>query len=283
MKMLGITNLQILNDAEGRFGNQLFRIGTMIAQSYEKGIPFLIPNEWKHLNVFPNLKDHAHDYHDISFKITASHHESCFGYHNIPSTSGILNITGYFQSWLFLKNYEQQVKKHMAVDNEIISRVKKRLPSDGEKLCIHIRWGDPYDRSVGGGHKGIEDRHPVMSIEYYERSIDYILSKRKIDEFVIFTDNNDTKEYIEGKFDRYGVKTTYFDYSDNYIDDFVAQTLCDHFIIANSTFSWWSAFLGGNENSIVCSPTENEWFGPTYSHFSTRGLLPNYWVQITQK
>ena len=74
----------------------------------------------------------------------------------------------------------------------------------------------------------------------------------------------------------------YFDYSDDYINDFIAQSLCDHFIIPNSTYSWWSSFLSKNENKIICCPREEDWFGPGYSHMDRSTLLPLNWKRIKQ-
>jgi hypothetical protein len=78
------------------------------------------------------------------------------------------------------------------------------------------------------------------------------------------------------------VDVIYFDYSDDFINDFISQMLCDHFIIANSTFSWWSSFLSKNENKIVCCPKEEDWLGPLYKHYDRSTLLPLNWKRISQ-
>jgi len=278
--MKGLTTLQILSHENGRFGNQLFRIGTIIGEANKKNVEYFVPSEWEHCKLFPNLKNIPVS--QIKPQISLLHRESKFGYHNIPDTDRILEIFGYFQSWKFFESCEHQVKESLTFSDDLIQQSNLRLSNDSIKLCVHIRWGDIYDRQRNGGHKGVENFHPVMTLQYYENSINHILSNTKIDEILVFTDNTDTKEFIEGKFEKYGLKVIYFDYNDNFVMDFITQSLCDHFVIANSTFSWWSSFLGKNPNKIVCCPKESEWFGPSYKHLDTSTLIPHDWVQIPQ-
>lgn len=279
--MKGLTSLEILNHRNGRFGNQLFRIGTLIGQSIKNNTEYYIPSEWEHCNLFPNLKNKV-PVNEIKKHITGTHRESKFGYHEIPKTSGILELIGYFQSFKFFEEHEEIVKRELTFVDFLFEKSQIKMSKNSVKLCIHVRWGDIYDRKMNGGHKGVENFHPVMSLKYYENAIEYIISNTKIDEILVFTDNVDTKEFILGKFEKFGIPINYFDYSDDFILDFVCQSLCDHFIIANSTFSWWSSFLSKNENKIICSPKEEDWFGPSYSHLDRSTLLPHNWKKIPQ-
>lgn len=279
--MKGITNLQILDHRSGRFGNQMFRIATLIGQSLEKNINYYIPEEWEHCELFPNLKNTI-PCDLIKQHIDKKHQESKFGFHSIETSNKITEIIGYFQSYNFFSNYESSLKNDLKINEKIINKVKSKLDPTTVKVCVHVRWGDPYDRKVGGGHKGVENRHPVMTLNYYEKSLQYILDNRKIDEILVFTDNVDSKEFINNKFNKFNLPIVYYDYSDDYVYDFVAQYLCDHFVIANSTFSWWSSYLSSGTDKIVCCPQSNEWFGPEYRHFDTSTLLPTTWININQ-
>ena len=66
------------------------------------------------------------------------------------------------------------------------------------------------------------------------------------------------------------VKKSYF--------DLCLISKCKDFIISNSTFSWWGAWLGSHENKRIIAP--NPWYGPGLSHISTRDLFPNSWEII---
>lgn len=280
--MKGLTSLQILHHQNGRFGNQLFRVGTIIGQSLKKNTEYFVPNEWEHSKMFFNLKNVISS-NEIKEQITNTHNEPTFAYHNIPDTHGILRIEGYFQSWKFFEGFEDEIKTAFTFPNELIEKASSKMSKDTVKLCVHLRWGDKYDRQTDGrGHKGVEHYHPVMTLQYYENAINHIINETKIDEILVFTDNTDTKEFIDGKFEKFGINVVYFDYSDDYINDFIAQSLCDHFIIPNSTYSWWSSFLSKNENKIICCPREEDWFGPGYSHMDRSTLLPLNWKRIPQ-
>lgn len=279
--MKGYTNLQILDHNKGRFGNQLFRVATIIGQSYKNKKDYYIPKEWEFINLFPNLKNVCSK-KEIESHITDTHYEISFAFHDIPSTNGLLNINGYFQSWKYFDGLENEIIESFNFNEEKLKNSYSRVSSDKIKLCVHVRWGDPYDRKTKGGHKGVENFHPVMSLKYYENAIEFILKETKIDEIVVFTDNTDTKEFVVGKFEKYGINIIYFDYNDNFINDFICQTLCDHFVIANSTFSWWSSFLSKNDDKIICCPREEDWFGISYKHYNTNTLLPTKWVRIPQ-
>ena len=63
------------------------------------------------------------------------------------------------------------------------------------------------------------------------------------------------------------------------VEDLIHMSLCDHNIIGNSTFSWWSAYLNKNKNKIVMAP-KSEWYGPGYSHFILDDLFPEEWVTL---
>jgi hypothetical protein len=279
--MKGFTTLQILDNEHGRFGNQLFRIATIMGQAFKNKSDFFVPSEWEHAKLFLNLPTYPSA--KIKTNVSLTHKESKFGIHNIPTSDKLVEIVGYFQSSLFFDEYEKAVLEYLTFDPTLVEKVKSKMNQNTKKLSVHIRWGDPFDRKRGGGHKGVEHRHPVLTLEYYEKSIEAILSKTDIDEICVFTDNTDTKDFIIGKFEKYQKPITYFDYNDDYISDFIAQTLCDHFVIANSTFSWWSAYLAKSTDKLVCCPYPDEWFGPDYRKFDTNALTPERWIKIRQK
>ena len=56
------------------------------------------------------------------------------------------------------------------------------------------------------------------------------------------------------------------------------MSLCNHNIIANSSFSWWAAYLNENPDKVVCYPTL--WFGDALSSYDVSDLLPTEWIKI---
>jgi hypothetical protein len=279
--MIGLTNTEILHHEKGRFGNQLFRIGAVIGESMKRNVEYYIPKEWEHCDLFPNLKNKVL-VNNIKNNISSTHQEPSFVYHNIPNNSGLLEINGFFQSWKYFEGFEDKVIEELSFSKERIDKALSKMSKDTIKLCIHVRWGDVYDRPKGNELEEFKKYHPTMSLNYYENAINFIRSKVKIDEILVFTDNSDTKDFIFGKLEKFVPKVIYYDYSVDFIDDFITQSLCQHFVIANSTFSWWSSFLSKNKDKIICSPKEEDWFGPLCSNHDTSSLLPLTWERINQ-
>lgn len=281
--MKGFTTLQILNHQEGRFGNQLFRVATTIGQSLYNEVPYYIPAEWEHIHRFPVLSKVSTPTQEIKSNIKHVFVENGFHYQPIPLQEGITEIRGYVQSDEYFKLYKKEVLEALSFSDKAVEDIRSKYFSvPTGNLCIHVRHGDYYDKAVGGGHKGNEYYHPVMSLDYYNNAINYIISQRKVETIHIFTDHPETKNYVLGKFDKFGIPIKYVDYKNDYISDFIAQSICDYFIIPNSTFSWWSAYLSTSQDKLICCPRKEDWLGQGYSHLNKDNLLPQDWVQITQ-
>ena len=113
------------------------------------------------------------------------------------------------------------------------------------------------------------DNHYNQSLDYYEKALSKFDSKRQV---VIFSD--DPQWCVEQKLfesDRFIVSSG----NDPYIDLYL-MSQCDDFIIANSTFSWWGAWLA-NRGKVIAP---KKWFGPNNSHLNTKDLYPEHWEII---
>jgi hypothetical protein len=89
--------------------------------------------------------------------------------------------------------------------------------------------------------------------------------------FIVFSDDEKwIKENIKGK------NIIYIQRNHDYIDLYL-MSQCNHNIIANSTFSWWGAWLNNNQNKKVVAPTK--WFGVN-KKLDTKDLIPETWIKI---
>ena len=134
----------------------------------------------------------------------------------------------------------------------------------GNSVAIHFRRGDYLS-------KKLNDTHNILSSDYYQRSIDFIKIKVKKPNFFIFTDD---MSYIRNTNFVKKNKCFLIDTQSSY-QDLHLMSKCKHFIIANSSFSWWGAWLSSNKKKIVCTP--NIW---TKTNISTIDLIPKNWIKI---
>lgn len=182
--------------------------------------------------------------------------EPTFAFNELPYKNGLL-LNGYFQSEKYLDRDE--ILKLFEIPNHIIKTLKDKYGSFDNVVSVHVRRGDYVSK---------QDKHPVQDINFYKQAFDYFDNSKK---FYIFSDdiewckNNfigDNFEFIESEFD--------------YIDLWM-MSLCEHNIIANSSFSWWGAWLNRNPDKIVIAP--KNWFGPK-KKLDAKDLVPDKWIRI---
>jgi hypothetical protein len=130
-----------------------------------------------------------------------------------------------------------------------------------DTCSIHIRRGD---------YVGLPNHHPTQLISYYEDAIKIIGDNKH---FVFFSDDikwcEENFKFVENK--------TFISNNTDY-EDMYLMSMCKNNIIANSTFSWWGAWLNNNETKQVIAPLK--WFGTYYSHFNTKDLYCDKWIKL---
>jgi hypothetical protein len=141
------------------------------------------------------------------------------------------------------------------------------LISSVPAVSLHVRRGDiaanPASLAV----------HGLCTLEYYRKAIDHVAAKLASPEFVIFSDDMD---WVRQNL-RIGYPCHYVDHNkgpESY-NDMRLMSLCQHHIIANSSFSWWGAWLNPNKEKVVVAP--KRWFAANYD--STE-IVPTSWIQI---
>ena len=174
-----------------------------------------------------------------------------------------VDLFGYFQTEKYFSDVREDILKDFTFKESILSEAKefiKTLDSD-EVISLHIRRGDYVNQPW----------HGCCPLSYYEEAISMLNDKLPI---IIFTD--DPKWALNNPLfgdDRFIVSEGNGPYHDLYL-----MTQCSDFIISNSTFSWWGAWLA--DKGKVVAP--EAWFGPNNSHKSTRDLYPEHWTIIPQ-
>ena len=247
-----ITCLNINHRSVGRLGNKLFIIAA--AYGAHKGEDFGIPT-WKYQAYFPNVP-----VKDFSDTLTRTRwKEPHYHYRKIPTTysTDILNLKGYFQSWKYFEG--RDVLELFKPTAEVKAKVKAFVKPYGKTASIHVRRGD-YLR--------FPKHHPVCPIEYYNKAMLEI----KADTYIVCSDD------IAWCKHRFTGSQFIFSEGNDEIFDLFIQVECNHNIIANSSFSWWGAYLNSNPDKIVVAP--KRWFGPAYKKHNTKDLYPKGWKKL---
>jgi len=266
----------------GRLGNQLFQLAALLGTSnknnYVPSIPIeknkkekpngcldLFTNKWIgfKLELFNCFDIDIHDNNDINVK--NSYKEPHFHFdENIFNIKDDTNIDGFFQSELYFKHIENDVKDLFVFNkniqdksNSILNKKKKT-----KLVSVHVRRSD---------YLGLQHQYNLLDVEYYQESINMFDDDTY--QYFIFSDDinwckqvfgeNELIEYIEG--------------NDQYVDLHL-MTLCDHNIIANSTFSWWGAWLNKNKDKKIIAPSV--WFNPNRKDLNTKDMIPKDWIKI---
>lgn len=259
----------------GGLGNQLFQIFTTISYALEHNKTFVFTNN-KELKIGPtirktywdNLLNEIKDYTESDINISKVHYEQGHTYNKIPNYDGSVKMYGYFQSFKYFEENLSKILKIINLDNKKKNIRDKYFNYNGLTISLHFRIGD-YAKL--GGY------HPILKLDYYINCLNYLISKLNCDNFIILyfceeKDDNIVKNHINQLLKKF--KNLDFKKVSNNLDDWeqlLMMSLCDHNIIANSSFSWWGSYLNENENKIVCCP--NKWFGEKLKNKDTKDLF----------
>ncbi len=174
---------------------------------------------------------------------------------------------GYFQNEKYFIGIEDKIKQKFQfpkVEDEYNLEIIKKINSCSNPVFIHIRRGDYLNL-------GWE-----LDIEYYKKAIDYVA--RNIDNPVFFIFGSDCEDYIKENFQLEYMFEIIGDYNSKNNEDWKDMYLmsqCKHAIIANSTFSWWAAWLRKDSSGVILAPD------PFVENSST--IIPLGWRKIKWK
>jgi hypothetical protein len=254
----------IIIKLQGGLGNQLFQwaFGKSLSIDLNTEIYFdlsflnqNIPGITKRhleLNKFPLIKEKPLDivYNQPLYVINDNT--------NIKNIDKSLNyyLNGYFQKEKYFKHNKEILLKSLTFESIKNNEFYKPI-INSNSVSLHIRRTDYLLH---------QHHHPVQDIQYYN---DALSSVKKYDQIFIFSDDIDwCKNNLKYK------NITYVSGQSN-LEDLILMSLCKNNIIANSSFSWWSAYLNLNENKIVVAP--KKWFGKNQNN---DGMIPETWTII---
>lgn len=238
----------------------VFNIDTSISKSVlhkiaVKGFGTLKSNRIKRtlLDIAGIFRDEKSQSYDSRFK-------------NLPENTALF---GYFQNENYFKDISEQLRSDFTFRHPLNERNAEtgRLIEQTTSVSIHIRRGD---------YANANSNLPVLDISYYKQAIEYIASHINNPSFFIFSDGID---WVKENLDLSKFNHQFIDWNkdgDSYMD-MQLMSLCKHNIIANSSFSWWGAWLNSHSDKWVIAP--KKWYKGDTGIYPD-GFLPKGWIVL---
>ena len=261
----------------GQLGNQMFQYASLRGIAANKGYEWCIPNHkevitdefgnklriqlfdcfnlvnLKRNNIFVLDRGHAPIVQEKFFHFDQELFDLC------PND---VSLFGFFQSEKWFKNIENQIRDDFSFKSEILDPCLNMMKEVNKPIAVHIRRGDFLKNS---------QNHYNLELDYYSKALSSFGNDREV---IIFSDDSEwCKKQKLFSDDRFMMSE-----SNNPYIDLCLMTLCSDFIIANSSFSWWGAWLSQNKDKKVIAPSK--WFGPNLGHYDTKDLIPENWEII---
>jgi hypothetical protein len=260
---------------KGGLANMLFQIAGAMGISKKYGMTASFPNLNQNLeylnqdNYYNSNLKHAEEYKQILGKINQTHPNSNnlkyihypFHYVDIPLNNEDYSIEGFFQSEKYFINAKSEIFELFQEPPMVQKIINEKYPYYSSRTTsIHVRRGD---------YLKLPSYHPIQPMSYYNEAMNIL--RNDTDYFLVFSDDIEwCKENLIGD------NIIYIDNEIDYIEIYL-MSRCNNNIIANSSFSWWGAWLNKNENKKVIAP--NLWFGSIVGE-NTNDIIPESWIKI---
>lgn len=257
-----------------QFGSQMSQYAGLVALSKHLNSDIVFFEEYMELVRGVKLFEAFELKHPIKSIIEATH--STYTLKDKVCDSDVFNldpntdwdIQGWFHLYHYWDKYEDLIKDTFKFKKEILDQASKNIEQikEGEDypiVSIHFRRGD-Y----------LQVASLNLTLDYYNEAISIFLEKFPYFKLLVFSDDIEwCKEVLVGD-------NIYFSEGNSNYVDMCMMTLCDHNIIANSSFSWWGAYLNTSPDKTVVCP--QDYTGPSdkESQFINKNYYPNSWIAI---
>jgi hypothetical protein len=270
---------------QGGLGNQLFQIYALLNYCIENHCFFILPysmQPWdkRHTywdSIFSNLSNYVKPNHEIN--VFKEYNEPHFYYNEIPLFTRNVTFRGYFQTELYFKKHFEKICSMLNI-REKQTNIKNSHITCENTISLHFRMGD----------YGSPAHHPIIPDTYYINSLNYIISKtnkNKEDWNVYYSCEQEDDNKVLNRINNivnslnFNCDNLNFIKISNIMEDWeqlLLMSACKYNVIANSTFSWWSAYFNTNNQKIVCYPSI--WFGYALAYNNLKDLYPPDWIKI---
>ena len=272
--------------SNGRLGNQMFQYAGLRGIAAKRGYDWCIPPEnYQHRDNYglfetfemTNVKESNLGF--VSGSVVQEN-DFCFTQDFFDACPDDVSLDGYFQTEKYFDHIRDEILEDFTFRKEYLEPCKEYIDSlDQSPIFLHVRQSDNIGR---------EEYHPILPISYFE---DALSNWSDDTPCFVFTDDLEwckSQEYF--KQDRFLFNENTERYSYKTVDgtgqmqntllpqtDLCLMSLCTGGIVANSSFSWWGAWLQNNRGKVV-APNPKKWFGTAQSHLDTSDIVPDNWI-----
>jgi len=243
-------------------GNQMFQVATLLSLAKDND----------DIAIFPKISNPDFGgYHDNIFREVNSYYpddaltiyiyeEPEFSYTELPYIKGCC-YNGYFQSEKYFSHNREYILDSLKFPDSMVSNVWDKYADIlvGKTLSLHVRRGD---------YISLSNIYSLPTEDYYYKALDKFSG---VDSVLVFSDD------IEWCKNNFSVPNSFYVEGESDITDMLLMSMCKNNIIANSTFSWWGAWLNKYKDKVVIAP--KNWFGPG-SEFDSKDIIPDSWIKI---
>lgn len=265
----------------GRLGNQLFQYAAMIGMSKKYKKELVLP-PWVYSKYFKGEFPTGIVQNNVSKVSEAAFHYQNDRYDHIIPHEANCDMIGYFQSEKYWEHCKDDVKEALCFNRDFDWNVFRKdfeqfIPKNIKtNIAISIRRGDYIDNH----------NYELLPITYYFLALQEHFPEWKNCNLMIFSDDPEyckihfgcleNAYIIPNKFDNMSI-SKYFEENTYAIFQLAMMSSCDHFIIANSTFSWWGAYLGEKEDTKIIRPA-NYFKGEMKEKNNIKDHYPERWI-----
>lgn len=253
----------------GNFGNQLHQVASLIGFSEKYGCELVLP-KWRWAGYFSNPPRQGNAapemmVEEIHFHYTPEYWDAFKESYRKQT----VDIWGWLQCEKYWDHCRNKVFAAFTFKREIVDKVKTGFSRPFEKkvIAISIRRGDFITNP----------NHFLLPLDYYLKALINFFPGYKDLNIIIFSDD---PEYCS--FHIRHLNNIFFATKLNPGEQLCLMSLCDHFIISNSTFSWWGAMLGEKPHSVIIRPAYH-FDGEYLKKFDWKDYYPERWKKYDHK
>lgn len=253
----------------GRLGNQMFQFAALKGIARNCGYEYCFPpsenkNEWIDHQILIPFKLSNTSQLNIQYidkdRPVVTENNFCFDEKIFNTCPDWVTLQGFFQTEKYFKHINSEIRGDFEFKNEILEPCKDMISELNDPISIHIRRTDYISNP----------NHSTLELDYYKRAL------REFDDNAIVLVFSDDPEWCNQQDlfsdDRFLIA----EQNSNYVD-MCLMSLCSGHIIANSSFSWWGAWLS-NSKKIVAP---KDWFkGSENEHLDTSDIIPEEWIVV---